>query len=436
MTGIIKSMGLYAATSIGVGAMVGAGIFSIFGTAVKISGNAVYVSFIIAGIVALLNAYSYSKLGVRYPSAGGPVEFLLKGFGDGVLSGGLNLLLWVSYVFGLALYSKGFSYYAVTFLPPSSTHVWENIFATAIILIFTAINFIGAKAVGKSELFIVSIKVGILLLFAAAGIFYMNPENLSTSMWPNSRSVIFGAGMVFLAYQGFGLITNAAEDINNPEITLPRAIYLSVILVTVIYISVSFAVIGNLSVSEIESSRDYALAAAAKPFLGNIGFTIMALAALFSTSSAINASLYGGANISYMLAKEGRLPMFFERKVWQRGTEGLFITSAFVILLANFLPLDGIGMLASASLLIIYIAVNLSHLRLLKETRARPRIIQASLLSSIIFFGVLVYYEFLNSKFTLGLLALTILFCFSAEWIYRNSSGRSIKERTKKQKRN
>ncbi|MDP4197596.1 MAG: hypothetical protein Q8940_21300 [Bacteroidota bacterium] len=123
--------------------------------------------------------------------------------------------------------------------------------------------------------------------------------------------------------------------------------------------------------------------------------------------------------------------MFFERKVWKRGTEGLFITSAFVILLANFLPLDGIGMLASASLLLIYIAVNLSHLRLLKETRARPRIIQASLLSRIIFFGVLVYYEFLNSKLTLGLLALTILFCFSVEWIYRNSSGRSIKERTK-----
>ena len=116
MSGIIKSMGLYAATSIGVGAMIGAGIFSIFGTAVKISGSAVYVSFIIAGIVALLNAYSYAKLAIRYQSAGGLVEFLLKGFGDGILSGGFNLMLWISYVFALALYSKGFSSYAVTFL--------------------------------------------------------------------------------------------------------------------------------------------------------------------------------------------------------------------------------------------------------------------------------------------------------------------------------
>ncbi len=427
---VTKSMGLYTATSIGVGAMVGAGIFSFFGTAVQISGSAVYVSFIIAGLIALLNAYSYAKMGVRYPSAGGPVEFLLKGFGDGILSGGLNLLLWVGYVFGLSLYAKGFSYYAVTFLPPGSTHIWANVFSTAIILVFTATNFIGAKAVGKSELFIVSIKVGILLLFAAAGILYMNPGNLSTSTWPSSKNIFFGAGMVFLAYQGFGLITNTAEDMENPEKTLPRALYLSVVLVIFIYVAVSLAVIGNLSVPGIESAKDYAIAAAAKPFLGNLGFKIMAFAALFSTSSAINASLYGGANISYVLAKEGRLPVFFERKVWKKGTEGLFITSGLVILLANFIPLDGIGMLSSASLLIIYIAVNVSHLRLLKETGARSWIIWTSLLSSLIFFGVLVYYEFVNSKITLGLLVITIIFCFSFEWIYRKSSGRSIKERT------
>lgn len=429
MTGT-KSLGLYAATSIGIGGMIGAGIFSIFGTAVKISGNAVYIPFIIAGVVALLNGYSYAKLGVRYQSAGGPVEFLLKGFGDGILSGGLNLLLWISYIFALALYSKGFSSYAVTFLPPDSALVWEKIFATAIILVFTAINFIGAKAVGKSELFIVSIKFGIQVLFAAAGIAYMDIGNFSIFLWPDSKSILFGAGVVFLAYQGFGLITNAAEDITNPETTLPRAIYLSIALVIIIYVSVSLAVIGNLSTFEIEKSKDYALAAAAKPFLGVIGFKIMALAALISTSSAINASLYGGANISYLLAKEGRLPFFFERKIWKRGTEGLFITSGLVILLANFLPLDGIGMLASTSLLIIYIAVNVSHLRLLEETGAKRWIIQISLLSNLVFFGVLIYYEFMSSKLTMELLLITVFFCFSVELVYRKFSGRKIKERT------
>src|SRR5690606_2462931 len=133
-----------------------------------------------------------------------------------------------------------------------------------------------------------------------------------------------------------------------------------------------------------------------------------------------------GANVSYLLAKEGRLPVFFERKIWERGTEGLLITSGLVILLAIFLPIEGIGILASASLLIIYITVNASHLRLLKETGARPWIVQTSLITSLIFFGVLIYYEFLNSKITLGLLVVTVLFCFLTEWIYRKSSGRTI----------
>ena len=425
-----KSMGIYSATSIGIGAMVGAGIFSIFGTAVQISGNAVYVSFIIAGLIALLITYSFAKMGVRYPSAGGPVEFILKGLGDGILSGGLNLLLWVSYVFALSLYAKGFSYYAVTFLPPGSSQIWTNVFATSIILIFTIINFVGSKAVGKSELFIVIIKICILFLFAVAGILYMNPENLARSSWPAPKNIFYGAGMVFLAYQGFNLITNAAEDMENPEKILPKALYLSVFIVILIYVSVSFAVIGNLSILQIENAKDYVLAAAAKPFFGNSGFRIMALAALFSTSSAINASLYGGANVSYLLAKDGELPSFFERKVWKKGTEGLFITSSLVILCANFLQLEGIGMLSSTANLIIYVAVNVSHLRLLKETGAKPSLIWATLFSNLIFFGILGYYEYIYSKFTLGLLALTIFLCLYIEWGYRRYTGRSIEERT------
>ncbi|WP_319507728.1 APC family permease [uncultured Methanolobus sp.] len=425
-----KSMGLWSATSIGVGAMVGAGIFSIFGTATQISGNAVYISFIIAGAIALLITYSYAKLGVRYPSAGGPVEFLIQGFGDGIISGGLNLLLWTGYIFGLVLYAKGFALYAMTFMPAGSTAIWSNIFATVIIIIFTAINFIGAKAVGRSELFIVSIKVGILLLFAISGLFFIQPVNLSIAQFPTTPNILFGAGIVFLAYQGFGLITNTAEDMDDPGKTLPRALYLSVLIVICIYVLVSFAVIGNLSMSEISTAKDYALAAAAKPYLGDIGFRIMAIAAIFSTSSAINASLYGGANVSYLIAKEGELPEFFERKVWNRSTEGLLITSGLVILCTNLLNLEGIGMLASASLLVIYMAVNLSHLRLSDETGAKRYLIYASLFSSLIFFGILIYYELLHSVATLIVFAVALIFCFIVEWTYKKYSRRTLKTRT------
>ncbi|NJD99675.1 amino acid permease [Thermococcus sp. LS1] len=423
-----KSINLWEAVSIGVGGMIGAGIFSILGVAVQISGNAVYLAFIIAGLVALLSTYSYAKLGSRYPSAGGPVEFLIKGFGDNVISGGFNILLWIGYVFALALYARAFAAYAMTFFP-NAAPIYLNVFATGIILLFTAVNFIGSKAVGDSELFIVAIKVGILILFTLAGFFFIKPSLLSPSYWPPVSNVVFTAAVVFLAYEGFGLITNAAEDMEDPKKTLPRALYLSVIIVIAIYVGVSLAVVGNLPITEIVKARDYALAEAAKPFLGMIGFKIIAIAALFSTSSAINATLYGGANVSYMIAKEGELPTVFDRKVWGRSTEGLFITSVLVIIFANFLNLEGISMLGSSAFLLIYAAVNFAHLKIYKETRANPRIIWLSIIGCLASFAVLVYYEIEHSPLTLLVLALVLILSFVTEWMYRKIMSRTLKSR-------
>lgn len=424
-----KSMSLWEAVSIGIGGMIGAGIFSILGVAVQISGNAVYLAFIVAGTVALFSTYSYAKLGARYPSAGGPVEFLIKGFGDNIISGGFNILLWIGYVFALALYARAFASYAMTFFP-NAPHIYLNVFATGIILLFTLVNFIGSKAVGDSELFIVTVKVGILILFALIGFFSINSSLLSPSYWPPLNNVFFAAAVVFLAYEGFGLITNAAEDMKDPEKTLPKALFLSVIITIAIYAGVSLTVVGNLPIAEIVKARDYALAEAAKPFLGMIGFKIIAIAALFSTSSAINATLYGAANVSYIIAKEGELPEVFDRKVWGRSMEGLFITSGLVLIFANFLGLEGISMLGSSAFLLIYAAVNFAHLRVHTETGANPYIILISIIGCLASFGVLSYYELEHSPLTLIVLALVLGGSFMSEWLYRKKTSRTLKSKT------
>jgi amino acid transporter len=423
-----KSMGLWAAISVGVGGMIGAGIFSILGTACQIAGNAVYISFILAGVIALLSTYSYAKLGVKYPSLGGPVEFLVRGFGDGIFSGGISIVLWIGYIIALALYARAFAAYSLTFFI-DAPHYWLNISATGIILLFTAVNFIGSKAVGRSELFIVAIKVGVLILFAALGFFFIKPQLLSTVYFPSVNNIFYATAVLFLAYEGFGLITNTAEDMKDPANTLPKALYLSVIIVIAIYIAVSTAVVGNLSLPEIIKAKDYALAEATKPFLGLIGFKIMAVAALFSTSSAINATLYGGANVSYMIAKEGELPEFFERKVWGKGIEGLFITAGLVILFANLFDIGKIAMLGSASFLLIYTAVNIGHLRLYKETGANPVLIWLSILGSLSVFIVLIYYLLNHSILTIVILSIVLLLSFVVELIYRRATKRSLKTR-------
>ncbi len=421
-----KRISFVEAVSIGVGGMIGAGIFSILGVASQTAGTGVWISFIIAGLVALLCTYSFARLGATFPSAGGPVEFLVQGLGGGVLSGGLNLLLWIGYVLALALYARAFGGYAATFFPNVSSALLTRVLGTSIILVFTGINFIGAKAVGRSELIIVAIKVCILILFAGAGLFFASKASFAPSTWPSLPTIMLGSGVVFLAYEGFGLITNAAEDMESPSKTLPRALYTSVFLTMLIYVAVSLAVIGNLPVSKIVAAKDYALAAAAKPFLGSFGFRLITVAALFSTSSAINATLYGGANVSYTIARDGELPKFFERKVWGRGSEGLVITTALVILFANGFGLEGIAMMGSASFLVIYAAVNISHLRLLDKTGARRSVVWASTIGCFVFFGILVRHLVSSNVVILWTLAGVLGLCFVAEAVYRRISGRSL----------
>lgn len=422
-----KKMGLWAAVSIGIGGMIGAGIFSILGVGVEIAGSGLYISFIIAGLIALLCTYSYAKLGSRYPSAGGAVEFLVRGFGDGLLSGSFNLLLWVGYIFALALYARAFGGYAMTFLASGISDVWLNVLITSVILLFTFINFMGARAVGKSELFIVGVKVGILCLFIVVGLYFIDLSTLSFSEFPGSHNILFAAGIVFVGYEGFGLITNAADEMERPEKTLPMALFISVTAVIAIYVLVSVTVLGNLSVADIVGAKDYALAAAAQPIMGDAGFTFISVAALFSTASAINATLFGGANVSYIMAKYGELPKIFERKIWVGGTGGLFLTAGMVLIFANFLPLESIAMLGSASFLLIYGAVNVGHLRLYRDTGANPWIILASTISCFAFLGILSYYLMVDAPVTLLLLVVVIVAVFVIEWGFRFFNHRVLK---------
>ncbi len=264
-------IGMLAAVSIGIGGMVGAGIFSILGVVAEAAGNAMWLAFAIGGVVALLSTYSYARLGATFPSAGGAVHFLVKSFGDGVLAGGLNLFMWIGYIISLALYATAFGSYAATFITTTPSTLLLKSLAVSSVLLLAVVNAFGAKVMGRGETVIVAVKVAILVLFAATGLWFVKPENLSPALWPGAQSILFGAGVLFIGYEGFGLVTNAAGDMRDPKNMLPRALYTAVILVIALYLAVSITVTGNLTNAEIERARDYALAEAAKPFLGEFG---------------------------------------------------------------------------------------------------------------------------------------------------------------------
>ena len=421
-------IGLIAAVSIGIGGMVGAGIFSILGIVAHAAGNAMWLAFAIGGVVALLSTYSYAKLGATFPSAGGAVHFLVKSFGDSVLAGGLNLFMWAGYIISLALYATAFGGYAATFVTTAPSALLLKSLAVASVVLLTLVNAFGATFMGRWETVIVAVKVAILVLFSAVGLCFIRPGYLSPELWPETKSVLFGAGMLFIGYEGFGLITNAAADMREPRKLLPRSLYISVILVIVLYLAVSLTVTGNLSDYEIEQSKDYALAEAAKPFLGQFGFRLIAIAALFSTASAINATLFGSANVCYMIARDGELPAGLSRTEWKDATGGLLLTAALVVVVMLIFDLSGIAMMGSAAFLLIYAAVNAGHLKVRDQTGASAIVVWLSLLTCLAMFAILCVYTYQEQPRAIAALILIAAASFAAEWAYRRWTGRRITE--------
>ncbi len=416
---------LIAAVSIGIGGMIGAGIFSILGVVAEASGAAMWLSFLIGGVVALFSTYSYAKLGAKFPTAGGAVEFLVQGWGKGTASGGLNLFMWIGYVIAIALYAQGFSSYAMTFLTDNPSPLLIKAVAAGAVILFTFINMLGAGSVGKAETFIVAVKVSILVLFAGAGLFFIHPANLGPVHWNSTEYIFFGAGVLFIGYEGFGLITNAAGNMDNPSKSLPKALYLAVFIVILIYLAVSITVTGNLTTGQIAAARDFALAEAAKPFLGMLGFKLIAIAALFSTASAINATLFGGANVSYMVAKDGELPAVFQRDEIKGATGGLLITSLMVIGFILFFDLAGIAMMGSGAFLLVYAAVNAGHLRILKQTGAKAWIVVVSLVLCIIMFVILEIYTYRKAPEAVYTMIVLLIVSFVAEAVWQKFRKRS-----------
>ena len=158
-----------AAVSIGIGGMVGAGIFSILGVVAQAAGNAMWLAFAIGGVVALLSTYSYAKLGATFPSAGGAVSFLVKGFGDGVFAGGLNLFMWAGYIISLALYATAFGSYAATFITTHAVGIAAQIAGDRFGAAADGGERVRRQSHGRGETIIVAIKVAILVVFAATG---------------------------------------------------------------------------------------------------------------------------------------------------------------------------------------------------------------------------------------------------------------------------
>jgi len=236
-----------------------------------------------------------------------------------------------------------------------------------ILLFFVLINLAGAAMVAKAENIIVVIKLSALISFTVAALFFIEPSRLAVDKAPEFIHIFYALGLTFFAYQGFSVITNSVEDMHDPARTMLRSMFWAIGLVAVLYITVSIAVFGNLSLDTIIKDKDFALAEAAQPALGAWGFKIMAATALLATASAINATLYAVTQISYTLAKEGDLPKAYDYHIFH-NTEGLIISALLIVPMILFFNLGQIAAIAAIAVLLIQGFTHTGHLFKRAET--------------------------------------------------------------------
>ncbi|HEX5001844.1 MAG TPA: APC family permease [Bacteroidia bacterium] len=418
-----QQIGLKEAMSIGIGGMVGGGIFAVLGLSVSLAGGGTPAAFVFAGVLALITSYSYTNLSKTYPDRGGTVKFINMGFGVGVFSGGLNNLLWISYIIMLSLYASAFASYAPNLLELTGSKSLDfHIYASVIIVLATALNYYSLKVVGKIESYAVIIKLTILIGFIIAGLSGLNSSTnlsqLDMSNWEPPLQLFAGGMVIFVAYEGFELIANVAPDIKNPEINIPRAFYGSVLFVILLYIAIATVTVGSLPFDQIKTAQDYVLAEAAKPMFGSAGFTVITFAALISTFSAINASLYGGSRVNFENAEDDELPHHFLAKLWNQPV-GLMITSVATLVLVNTLDLESISTAGSLNFLLVFAVVNFIGFKLAKKikgTRILP--LTGFILCSIAFF-ILAHLQF-NKDRNGVFVSLSIMgFCFLSEAVFK-----------------
>jgi len=414
------------AIALGIGSMVGAGIFALMGVASAKAGSAVWLSFLAAGIIALLTGHSFAQLGVRYPSRGGVVEYLVRAYGAGRFSGGCSILFYIAQLIGMSMISLAFGKFAAKLLGiDDDLLLWERVLASGLILGLVALNLVGSKLVSTAQRVFVLANLVLLVGFTLGLSTYADGARLSIATWPEATPMLGSLALTFFAFTGFAVVSNAAEDMENPARDLPRAMYASIAIVMVLYVGLAAAIVGAVEPEELTSSGATLLAVAARSHFGEVGYTVLLISAILSTVTCLNGGLFGVTSITFTLAENGQLPSRFMREV-RASTRGLTISAVLALIMVNFMTLTTVASLGSATSLLVYSLVNFGAWRLMADTGWHRGVILLSVVAFLLALVVWILYTLKTSPGSLSIFLCFLVVAFVSEGLLQRYHGRRI----------
>ena len=366
----------------------GAGLFSLLGTASAHAGSHIPLAFLLGAFAASFSVYSYAKLGATFPSSGGAATFTVMSFGPGVISGGLNIFQYIAYLIAAALYAAGFSEYANTLLNGSLSPLEVKIVGAGIVILCTAINLLGTNIVGKAETLAIGFVTLALLLFSIEGIHVADIATFKMTDW-SINGIAIATGILYINFQGFGVVTNSSDAMQEPRKELPLAMFSALILVTIAYVLVSTAVILLLSPAQMALYNGHILADAAQIVAGKIGFVVIGASALLACAAALNATIFAASNIAADVTRKNSISKVLGESILKTQLRALSISALLVIALVLAFPLDVVGKMASLAFLLVYAAITYGHIRVRQQTGAKLWPLWAAIIINLSLFTTL-----------------------------------------------
>lgn len=405
-----NSLSLTGAVSLGTGVMIGAGIFAILGQVAELAGDLFPFTFLVGAIIAGFSAYSYIKLSNAYPSAGGIAMYLKQAYGKGAFMAFAALLMALSMVINESLVARTFGTYTLQLFDVDQNSILVPALGVILIVGAFLVNISGNNFIEKSSLTMAIIKIGGIAIFALAGLWVSGfdfEKAIPSSVPEKSMVNLMGAlALSILAYKGFTTITNSGGEIKKPHKNVSRAIIISLIICTVVYLLVAFAVSSNLSIAEIVKARDYSLAEAAKPAFGKYGLWFTVGIAIFATVSGIIASIFAVSRMTAMLTEMKLIPHSHFGMPGNIQQHMLVYTAVIAIVLTIFFDLSRIASLGAIFYLVMDIIIHYGVLKHLRK-EIKPNI---AIVSTAIVLDLTVLITFLWVKASSDLLVVIVSF--------------------------
>lgn len=392
-----KTLGVAELIAIALGGMVGGGIFTILGISVAMVGAYTPLVMIVGGTIASLAAYSYIKLGVFYKDEGATYSFFKRTFPQSPFAASL-IGWWVifGYISTMSLYAYTFSSYALSGLGAEGTEMARKLLACCIIGVFTLINVWSVKGMGKLEDIMVYSKLAILgiLSFTLINHAELTVPQLFDKQAPVSvLSILVVSSITFVAFEGFQLVVNAVNEMDEPERNIPRAIYSSIALAILIYFVISLGAILAIPFEDIVANKEYALAAGASHELGHWGADLVVIGALLATSSAISGTVFGASRQMAVIAKDGYFPTFLNVKRNQIPVNAIVGMSFFACLLILLADLVMILEFGSVTFLIVSLLMAFANFRIRHKTQSGTLLTLIAMAGLALGTGLILYYE-------------------------------------------